>query len=291
VASATPTLDAPSRPVAQRPAVRLVRSLLGRWAIRGTALVYLGALVLLPIAVVVAKGFGDGLGSLRHALDSPGAWAALRLTIFTSLGAAVINGVFGTLLAYVLVRFRFPGRSLLSGIADLPFAIPTLVTGVMLVALYGPNTPVGSFLKGHGVRIIFATPGILLALLFVTLPLTVRTVEPVLLELDPAEEEAARVLGASAWTTFRRVVFPALRPAIFAGGLLTFARALGEFGSIVILSGNITGKTLTAPVFIFQLTSQFRPEEAAAVSTLLFALSFVLVLVTERLASHRRPSR
>jgi sulfate/thiosulfate transport system permease protein len=271
--------------------VKLVRSLLGRWAIRGTALVYLGALVLLPVAVVVAKGFGGGLGSLRLALDAPGAWAALRLTIFTSLGAALINGVLGTLLAYVLVRFRFPGRSLLSGIADLPFAIPTLVTGVMLVALYGPNSPVGSFLGRHGVKIIFATPGILLALLFVTLPLTVRTVEPVLLELDPAEEEASRVLGANPWTTFRRVVFPALRPAIFAGGLLTFARALGEFGSIVILSGNITGKTLTAPVFIFQLTSQFRPEEAAAVSTLLFALSFVLVLVTERLASHRRPAR
>jgi sulfate transport system permease protein len=141
------------------------------------------------------------------------------------------------------------------------------------------------------VKIIFATPGILLALLFVTLPLTVRTVEPVLLELDLAEEEAARVLGAGGWTTFRRVVLPALRPAIVAGALLTFARALGEFGSIVILSGNITGKTLTAPVFIFELTSQFKPEEAAAVSTLLFGLSFVLVLVTERLASGGRRRR
>jgi sulfate transport system permease protein len=288
VASAAPTLESPSRPAAERPASRLARISLSRWAVRGSALVYLGALVVLPLAAVVTKGFGDGLGSLRHALDAPGAWAALRLTIGTSLLAAIINGIFGTLLAYVLVRFRFPGRGLLSGIADLPFAIPTLVTGVMLVALYGPNSPVGRFLADHGIKIIFATPGILLALLFVTLPLSVRTVEPVLLELDPAEEEAARVLGATGWTTFRRVVFPALRPAIFAGALLTFARALGEFGAIVVISGNITGKTLTAPVFIFQLISQFRPEQAAAVSTLLFALSFVLVLVTERLATRRR---
>src|SRR6266545_3336413 len=170
----------------------------------------------------------------------------------------------GTLLAYVLVRFRFPGRGVLSGISDLPFAIPTLVTGVMLVALYGPNSPVGGFLDHHGVKVVFATPGIVLALLFVTLPLVVRTVEPVLLELDPAEEEAARVLGATSLTTFRRIVLPAIRPAIAAGALLTFARALGEFGAIVIVSGNLTGRTLTAPVFIFQLVSQFHPEQAAA---------------------------
>jgi len=237
------------------------------------------------------KGFGHGIDDLRAALASPGAWAALRLTVFTSLLTAVINGVLGTLLAYVLVRFRFPGRGVLSGISDLPFAIPTLVTGVMLVALYGPNSPVGGFLDHHGVKVVFATPGIVLALLFVTLPLVVRTVEPVLLELDPAEEEAARVLGATSLTTFRRIVLPAIRPAIAAGALLTFARALGEFGAIVIVSGNLTGRTLTAPVFIFQLVSQFHPEQAAAVSALLFGLSFVLVLVTERLISLRRDSR
>jgi sulfate transport system permease protein len=169
-----------------------------------------------------------------------------------------------------------------------PFAIPTLVTGVMLVALYGPNSPVGGFLGRLGIHVIFAPLGILLALLFVTLPLVVRTVEPVLLELDTAEEEAAHVLGASVLATFRRVVLPAIRPAIVAGALLTFARAVGEFGAIVIVSGNIPGRTLTAPVFIFQLTSQFRTEEAAAVSVVLFAISFVLVLVTERLVHPRR---
>ena len=291
MADAAPLLEAAPRPAPQEPAARLARLPWGRWGLRGTVVLYLGGLILLPLVAVVMKGFGHGLTDLRAALATPGAWAALRLTVFTSLLTAVINGVLGTLLAYVLVRFRFPGRGALAGIADLPFAIPTLVTGVMLVALYGPNTPIGGFLSRHGVKFIFAAPGIVLALLFVTLPLVVRTVEPVLLELDPAEEEAARVLGASPWTTFRRIVLPAIRPGITAGALLTFARALGEFGAIVIVSGNLTGRTLTAPVFIFQLTSQFHPEQAAAVSTLLFGLSFVLVLVTERLISVRRGSR
>src|SRR6266498_3849451 len=262
-------------------------SSLGRADMRTIALLYLGLLVAVPLAAVVVKGFGQGLGDLRAALATPGATAAIRLTLLASLATAIINGVLGALLAYVLARFRFPGRGLLAGIVDLPFAIPTLVTGVMLVALYGPSSPVGRVLGRHGLQIAFAAPGVLLALLFVTLPLVVRTVEPVLLELDPAEEDAARVLGAGAWTTFRRVLLPAIRPAIAAGALLTFARALGEFGAVVIISGNITGRTLTAPVFIFQLTSQFRPEQAAAVATLLFAISFVLVLATERLVNRR----
>jgi sulfate transport system permease protein len=264
---------------------------LGRWSLRATAALYMGLMVVLPLVAVVLRGFGHGLTDLRGAFQAEGAGAAIRLTLLTSLLTAVVNGVFGTLLAFVLVRFRFPGRGLLAGVVDLPFAIPTLVTGVMLVALYGPASPVGGFLERHGIHVIFAQAGIVLALLFVTLPLVVRAVEPVLLELDPAEEEAARSLGAGAWTTFRRVVLPAIRPGIAAGVLLTFARALGEFGSIVLLSGNIPGRTLTAPVFIFQLTSQFHPEQAAAVSSLLFGLSFVLVLVTERLVNARRAER
>jgi sulfate transport system permease protein len=256
---------------------------LGRWGLQGTALIYLGGFVLLPLIAVVSKGFADGLGSLSGALDAPGAMAAIRLTLIMAAVTAVLNGVFGTLLAYVLVRFRFPGRGALGAVVDIPFAVPTLVTGVMLVALYGPTSPVGEFLGKVGIQIAFAQPGILLALLFVTLPLVVRTVEPVLLEVDPAEEEAARVLGAGNWTTFRRVVLPAIRPAIGAGALLSFARALGEFGAIVVVSGNLTGRTLTAPVFIFQLTNQFKPEQAAAVSMVLFGLSFLIVLVTERL--------
>ena len=282
------SVEAGPRPRGSGPLRRLRAALpLGRWGLRGTALLYLGLMVVLPLVAVIGKGFSHGLADLRAALAAPGAWAAIRLTLMTAAGAAAVNAVFGTLLAYVLVRFRFPLKGILAAVVDLPFAIPTLVTGVMLVALYGPNSPVGGFLVDHGVKVIFAPLGILVALLFITLPLVVRTVEPVLLELDPAEEEAARVLGANPWTTFRRIVLPAIRPAITAGALLSFARAIGEFGSIVIVAGNLTGKTLTAPVFIFQLTNQFKPERAAAVSTLLFGVSFALVLITERLTRRR----
>ncbi len=213
----------------------------------------------------------------------PGAWAAIRLTLWTSTIAAGINAVMGTMLAWVLVRYRFPARRLLSTIVDLPLAIPTLVTGLMILALYGPNSPIGRFFDDLGIRIVFTPIAIVIALCTVSLPLVVRSVQPVLQELDPAEEEAAATLGAGPRTTFRRIVFPAIRSAVVAGTLLTFSRSLGEIGSVILVSGNRTGKTLTAPVFIFQLTSQFRTSEAAAVATLLFAISFVLVMVTTRI--------
>ncbi|MDP9227141.1 MAG: sulfate ABC transporter permease subunit CysT [Actinomycetota bacterium] len=263
------------------------RSGFGRLALRTGALIYLGGMIVLPLSAVMTSGFAQGLDSLRSAMAAPGAVAAIRLTIVTAFAAAIINAIFGTLLSYVLVRYRFPGRGVLGAVVDLPFAIPTLVTGVMLVALYGPASPVGGWLEGHGIHIVFAPLGVLLALLFVTLPFVVRTVQPVLSELDPAQEEAAEVLGASRLRTFVRIVLPALRPAIAAGTLLSFARALGEFGSIVIVSGNITNRTLTAPVFIFQLASQFHSDQAAAVSAVLFAMSFALVLLTYRLAGNR----
>jgi sulfate transport system permease protein len=264
---------------------------LGPWPLRGVALLYLGLFILLPLAAILQRGFGHGLTDLKDAMASFGAWKAIRLTLVMAALTAIINGVLGTLLAYVLVRIPFPGRGLLSTVVDLPFAVPTLVAGLMLVVLYGPNSAVGSWFEGHGIHIIFAPLGILLALLFVTLPLVVRNVQPVLLELDPAEEEAARVLGAGGWTTFRRVMFPALRPAIAAGALLAFSRSLGEFGAVVFVAGNIPNKTLTAPVFISQLINPTNyggsggPDQAAAVSALLFGLSFVLVLMTEKLVS------
>jgi sulfate/thiosulfate transport system permease protein len=260
---------------------------LGRLSVRATAILYLGLMVLVPLAAIVSKGFAGGLTALRSGLAENGAVEAIQLTLVTSLIAALLNAVFGTLIAYVLVRYRFPGRTLISGIVDLPFAIPTLVTGVALVALYGPNAPVGGWLADHGLQVGFTPVGIVVALTFITLPFVVRTVQPVLAELDIAEEEAALVLGANAWTTFVKVVLPALRPAITAGALLSFARAIGEFGSIVIVAGNLTGKTLTAPVFIFQLINQFKPEEAAAIATVLFGVSFVIVLITYRLIKLR----
>jgi sulfate/thiosulfate transport system permease protein len=259
--------------------------------LRGAAIVYLGAMVVLPVAAVVTKGFGEGFEGLRTALNVPGAVAAIRLTLITSTLASLIGAVMGTTLAYALVRFEFPGRRTLSAVVDLPLAIPTLVTGVMLVALYGPNSKIGGFLADLGIDVIFTPIAIMLALLVVSLPLVVRSVQPVLQELDPAEEEAAATLGANGWTTFRRVVLPAIRSAIVGGTLLTFARCLGEFGSVVLVAGNVPNKTLTAPVFIFQLAGQFRPVEAAAVATILFALSFVLVLATGRLLRRKEDAR
>src|SRR5947208_5699233 len=198
----------------------------GRWSLRATALLYLGLMVALPVMAIAITGFRDGLGSFRAGMASTGAWDAITLTLLSSAGVALLNGVFGKLLAYVIVRFRFPGRGLLAALVDLPFAVPTLVTGVRLVALYGPNSPVGGFFADHGLQIVFAVPGIVLALLVVTLPLVVRTVEPVLLELDVAQEEAAHVLGAGAWTTFRRVPLSAVRPSIAPRFRPSFARAI-----------------------------------------------------------------
>lgn len=261
---------------------------LRHWTLRGAAITYLVAMIVVPVAAIISKGFADGLDTFREAMASAGAWEAIRLTLVTSALAAITNAIFGTMLAYVLVRYRFRGRGLLSAIVDLPFAIPTLVTGVMLVAIYGPNTPIGKAFGSVGIQLMFSQLAVLLALCVVTLPFVVRTVQPVLLELDTAEEEAAQVLGASAWKTFRAVVMPAIRPAIAAGALLAFARGLGEFGSIVFVSGNIEGRTKTAPYFIFQLTNQFKPDQAAAVATLLFAISFALVLVTSRLVRTER---
>jgi sulfate transport system permease protein len=288
VGAATPTTTPhPTKSGAGSGRTRRPRSaLLGRWSLRGVAFLYLGLFILLPVIAILDRGFSDGLTSLRDAMASFGAWNAIRLTLIMAAFTAIINGVFGTLLAYVFVRIRFPGRDLLSTVVDVPFAVPTLVAGVMLVALYGPNSVIGGWFERHGIHIIFAPIGILLALLFVTLPLVVRSVQPVLLELDPAEEEAARVLGAGRLTTFRKVMFPAMRPAIAAGILLAFARSLGEFGAIVFVSGNIPNKTLTAPVFISQLILT-SPEQAAAVSAMLFCFSFLLVLVTEKLVAQR----
>ena len=264
-----------------------------RWSLRGAAVLYLGLFILLPVAAIIASGFGNGLTNLSHALSAFGARHALELTATLAAVTAIINGVFGTLLAYVLVRIPFPGRSLLSAVVDLPFAVPTLVAGVTLVALYGPGSATGGWFADRGIQIINAKPGILLALLFVTLPLVVRSVQPVLLELDLAEEEAARVLGAGGWTTFRRIVFPAIRPAIAGGALLAFARCLGEFGAVVLVAGNIPNDTETAPVFINKLLQPSAygqgggPDQAAAVSALLFGFAFILVLVTEKLLSRR----
>jgi sulfate transport system permease protein len=235
-------------------------------------LIYLSVIALIPLAAVVAKSTEGGLGGFWDAVSNPQAVAALKLTVIASFAVVAINAVFGTLIAWVLVRDEFPGKGIVNSMIDLPFALPTIVAGLTLLALYGPKGPVG-------VDLAFTRASVGLALLFVTLPFVVRAVQPVLLELDRDMEQAAESLGASRPAVFRRIILPSLRPAIFAGSALGFARAVGEFGSLVLLTGNVPFKTQAASVFIFSQVESDNVTGAAAVSVVLLALSLVVLLV------------
>lgn len=248
----------------------------GRYALRGALALWVGGLVLLPLAATVAASLRGGFTAAVTAVTAPAALEALWLSAWTGLIAAVVNALAGTAIAWMIVRWKVPGRAWLSALVDLPLAIPTLVAGIVLVALYGPQTLVGATFAAWGAPIAFARPGIVLALLFVTLPFVVRVVEPVLAELDPAEEEAAATLGASQITIFFRVLLPPLLPAIAAGAIQTFARATAEFGSIAAVSGNMPGRTLVAPVYVLGEVEGGDVSGAAAVSVVLLALSLVL---------------
>lgn len=252
----------------------------GRWGIRTIALSYLAVMLLVPLLVIFWDGLQEGPAGLWRAVTLPVAWAALKLTLWTAAVMVVINTVMGTLMAYVLVRYEFPGKTLLNAIVDLPLAIPTLVTGVMLVVLYGPQRALGGWLQDTlGWKIIFAPPGIILALLFVTFPFVVRTVQPVLEGLDRAQEDAAATLGAGSWTIFRRVTLPAILLPLTSGALLSFARAIGEFGSIVIVAGNIPFLSQTAAVYVFGEVESENRMAASAVSVVMMAIAFSLVLL------------
>lgn len=236
-------------------------------------------LLLIPLAVIIRDGLSDGVLGLWQAVSLPLAWGALKLTLWTSAVMAGINAIMGTMTAYVLVRYEFPGKSVLNAIVDLPLAIPTLVTGVMLVVLYGPNGLVGGWLQDTlGWQIVFARPGIILALLFINYPFVVRAVQPVLENLDRASEEAAATLGAGALTIFRRVTLPALWVPVVSGALLSFSRAVGEFGAIVIVSGNIPMQTQTAAVYVLGQVESANRQAASAVSIVMLVIAYSLVL-------------
>jgi len=247
----------------------------GSLAVRSGVIAYVALLIVIPLMALIARGLTGGPSQLWAAITAPVALNALTLTLWTAGIMSIINAVMGTATAWVLVRYRFPGRSILSALVDLPFAIPTLVTGVMLVILFGPQSLMGKWLIGHGMKVAFASPSILLALMFISLPFVVRAVEPVLMEQDPAEEEAARTLGAGPFTTFVRVLLPPIIPAILSGTIQSFARALGEFGSIVVVSGNIPYRTLTSPVYLFGEIESGRSDTAAAVSILLLLIALI----------------
>ncbi len=232
---------------------------------------YLSLIVALPIAALVWASTGEGWTGFWDAVSSPEAVAALKLTLGVAAVAALVNAVLGTITAWVLVRDDFRGRSVVNAVIDLPFALPTIVAGLVLLALYGPKSPIG-------VSLAFTRTAIVLALLFVTLPFVVRTVQPVLIELDTEMEEAARSLGAGELTVFLRIVLPNIVPGILSGVAMAFARAVGEIGAVVIISGNLPYRTELASVFVYNRIQSGDRAGAAAVAVVLLVVSFVLLL-------------
>jgi sulfate transport system permease protein len=260
-AAAPPRPKAPALPGGGRAAGALGKGMIG---------VYLSVLVLLPVAALLAKAGSGGLDAFWREVSGPQAQAAIRLTLAMSAIVVAVNALFGTLIAWVLVRDEFPGKRLVNALIDLPFALPTIVAGVVLLALYGTNSPLG-------VNVAFTRTSIALALLFVTLPFVVRSVQPVLLEMDRSMEEAAASLGARPVTVLRRVVLPTLTPAIVSGIALSFARAVGEFGSLVLITGNLPFKTEVGSVYVFSQIQNENLPAAAAVSVVLLAAALIVL--------------
>ncbi len=254
----------------------------GRWTMRSIALTYLTVMLIIPLMVILQDGLRAGLSGLWEQVSNPIAWHALKLTLWTAAVMTIINTVMGALTAYVLVRYEFPGKALLNSVVDLPLSIPTLVTGVMLVVLFGPQQALGMWLKEKfGFSVIFAPPGIILALLFITFPFVVRAIQPVLMNLDRTQEDAAATLGANAWTIFRRITLPPLILPMASGALLSFARAIGEFGSIVIVAGNIPLYSQTAAVYVLGEVESENRLGASAVSVVMLAIAFSLMMIVD----------
>jgi sulfate transport system permease protein len=239
---------------------------------RGVAMTYLSIVALIPLAAVLARSVDEGVGTFWNSVTSPQAVASLRITLIASVIVVVVNAVTGTLIAWVLVRDEFPGKGIINSLIDLPFALPTIVAGLTLLAFYGPDSPVG-------INLAFTRASVVMALLFVTLPFVVRAVQPVLLELDREMEQAAESLGASKATVFRRIILPNLTPAIIAGAGLAFARAVGEFGSLVLITGNIPFETQAASVYIFSQVESDNSVGASAVSVVLLIVALVVLLI------------
>ena len=265
-------LPAPVVPLVDRPSRARVRRTTGLGL--GLSGLYLSVLVLLPLGAVVWRAGTSGFDTFWGAITTPEAWSALRFTVIVSIIVSLVNVVIGTLIAWVLVRDDFRGKRVLDTFIDLPFALPTIVAGLVLLALYGPQTPIG-------VDLAYARAGVAMALLFVTLPFVVRTVQPVLIELDLEMEEAAHSLGASRFTTFRRIVLPNLVPAIAAGTGLAFARAISEFGSTVLISGNIPFETQVAAVHMFSQIETDNTTGAAAEATVLLGIALVVIVALD----------
>lgn len=255
---------------------------------RSLSFFYLGILIILPILALVSKIFKDNLSNLWENITQPQALYSLKLTFTLAAIMVIINVITGTTTAWVLSRYHFPLKNILNSLVDIPFAIPTVVTGIMLVTLYGPKSFIGSFFEKKGIEIIYNKPGILLALLFVSFPFVVRSVQPVILEMEGEMEEAAKTLGASNFTIFFKVILPTILPSILTGAALSFSRALGEFGSIIVVAGNIPLKTQVSSVYIYGEIESGNIQGALGVSFILLLNSFLIIFILNLVQKWRR---
>ena len=249
----------------------------------GYAVFYLSVIVLIPLSGLFSKTLTATFPKIWQAISDPRVVASYKLSFGASFLAALITGVFGTLLAWVLARYRFPGRRIMDAIVDLPFALPTAVAGIALTTLYAPNGWLGQFFAPYDISISFTRIGVLIALTFISLPFVVRTVQPVIQDLQADMEEAAACLGANRWQILTRVIFPALTPALLTGMILAFGRAVGEFGSVVFIAGNLPFKTEITPLLIIAKLEQYDYAGAAALGFVMLLASFIILLMVNGL--------
>jgi len=245
----------------------------------GYTVLYLSLIVLIPLSAVFLKSSTSGWSHFWQAIRSPNVVAAYRLSFGASLAAGLISVALGFLIAWVLVRYSFPGKRVVSALVDLPFALPTAVAGIALTSLYAPNGWIGQFLEPMGIKVAFTSLGITIALVFIGLPFVVRSVEPVLADLGKDVEEAAATLGATRYQTFARVILPAIGPALLTGFAMAFARGVGEYGSVIFISGNMPGKTEIAPLLIVTQLEQYAYAGATAIATVMMLASFSVLLL------------
>lgn len=263
--------------------IRAKRVLPGFTLSLGTTLLYLTVIILIPVLALILKGAEIGPARFWTIVTGPRALAAFKVSLVASLIATVFNAAYGLLMAWVLVRYEFPGKRILDALMDIPFALPTAVAGLSLTALFSANGWFGQWLDPYGLTPVYTIWGVALAMVFTSIPFVVRTVQPVLEDLDPAYEQAARTLGASEGTIFWRVVFPQILPAFLAGTTIAFARSLGEFGAIVFIAGNLPFKTEIASLLAFIRLEEYDYQGAAAIALVLLAFALVLLVVSNRL--------
>ncbi|TCM20794.1 sulfate transport system permease protein [Novosphingobium sp. PhB165] len=254
----------------------------------GFSLAWLSLIVLIPLSTLFLKSAGMGWHAFVEVGFSDRAMAAYRLSFGTAAAAALVNAVFGLLVAWTLVRYDFPGKRIVSALVDLPFALPTAVAGIALTSIYAPTGWVGQFLDPLGIKVAFTATGITVALIFIGLPFVVRSVEPVLADLGLDVEEAAATLGANRFQTFFRVIFPAIMPALFTGAALAFARGVGEYGSVIFISGNMPGRTEIAPLLIVTQLEQYAYNGATAIAMIMMLISFAVLFTLNAMQSARR---